>query len=457
MSNNKGKDPNTSKFEEIDDFAQALLDKKTEMQLYDDEFVSEEQLSRTQQLYREKSRSQALNLLRSQRNNAGNLEDTLEYEVTQKLDVIEEKKPQKDEVISVEEETVPTIQKRSQSSSKSADSKNKEEQKQKTPVKKSSKKPAGKSGNKTKTASKKTGGGSRKPAAKKRKKRNAKKKRFILIAVLAALITLGLLAGYAYKVLVWDEQNIVSQEQENAYNKLVAYADEYDMMSETERMELLDLSKYYDMLLAKQKEKINDYFVEQTGKNYPDLIKELKSLKSNNDENSPNYTSLVNFFNQWNEMDAEGKAAIVDYKEAYQSLTKTLKNKIDALILEVSGSSFNSLYSEYTTIVQEEPKEEENEGESAPDTQQPAENEQPEQDDNSAQIAEWQAQRSSLQVQLSEYQQYGNSLQQELEAAQNNGWDTSAYQTYIDQNNQVISSLNSQIEALNSQLAQYGY
>lgn len=69
----------------------------------------------------------------------------------------------------------------------------------------------------------------------------------MLCVILVGLVALG---GYAYKVLVYDPQNIVSETQQKTYDKLVSYADEYgdNMMSDAEKLELLDLDKDYQKL-----------------------------------------------------------------------------------------------------------------------------------------------------------------------------------------------------------------
>ncbi|WP_337407692.1 hypothetical protein [Holdemanella sp.] len=82
------------------------------------------------------------------------------------------------------------------------------------------------------------------------------KKKIILGCILLGVAALGV---YSYKVLVYDPQNIVSPAQQKTYDKLVSYADEYgdNMMSDAEKLELIDLNSGYKKLLDNQKRSIN--------------------------------------------------------------------------------------------------------------------------------------------------------------------------------------------------------
>ena len=71
---------------------------------------------------------------------------------------------------------------------------------------------------------------------------------------LAGIAVFALLLGaYTYKVVVYDPANITTEAQEQTYQKLVEYADEWDMLSDAEKMELIDYEPAYNELLEKQK------------------------------------------------------------------------------------------------------------------------------------------------------------------------------------------------------------
>jgi hypothetical protein len=396
--------------DEIDDFAKALLDKKTERQLYGDSYTSED-LSNTQRLYAQRSQNEALSRLRKEQQEP----TMLDLDITGPLS------------FSQKEEETPAAPAKSATNN---------------PQKKSSRSSAKKSGSlsmplaskkkKKKSTAKKSAPKKSAPAKSEPEVKSSKKsyKKFWLAALFVVLAGIALMGGYTYKVLVWDPQNAVSEEQQTSYDKLVDYADEYDMMSDTEKLELLTLNESYESLSDKMKEKIEAYFKEQTGKTYTDLYAELKSLSDSNDENNPTYTALQDFFNSWNEMSETGHATLVNYKSDYDSLNQTLKNKLDTLIMDMTGTNFANLYSQYTM-------------------QKP---------DYSEQINALTSQINELQSQIDASNQYATSLQEEYDQAVQNGADQTTLNEIsanMAQNQQTITQLQSQIDALNQEMQQY--
>jgi predicted nucleic acid-binding Zn-ribbon protein len=395
--------------DEIDDFAKALLDKKTERQLYGDSYTSED-LSNTQRLYAQRSQNEALSRLRKEQQDPS----MLDLDITGPLSYSapEEETPAKPAASTSAKTKKSSKASSKKSSSLSMPSANKKKKK-KTAAKKS--------------APKKSALLKAEPEEKVNKKSH---KKFWLAALFVVLAGIALMGGYTYKVLVWDPQNAVSEEQQASYDKLVDYADEYDMMSDTEKLELLTLNESYEALSDKMKEQIEAYFKEQTGKTYSDLYSELKSLSDSNDESNPTYTALQDFFNAWNEMSESGRATMVNYKSDYDSLSQTLKNKIDTLIMDMTGTNFANLYSQYTM-------------------QKP---------DYSEQINALTSQINELQSQIDESNQYATSLQEEYDQAVQNGADEAALNEIsanMSQNQQTIEQLQSQIDALNQEMQQY--
>ena len=172
-----------------------------------------------------------------------------------------------------------------------------------------------------------------KPKDKKSKKKKPMSKitKIILGFILLGVAALGV---YSYKVLVYDPQNIVSPSQQKTYDKLVSYADEYgdNMMSDAEKLELIDLNSGYKKLLDKQKISINEYFKEQTGKSYKSLLKEVKELQQTKEEvKLPAYQQIVDLLNGWDAKSDEEKMAVADMQSVYSSLSKSLKKEVDSL------------------------------------------------------------------------------------------------------------------------------
>ena len=87
MSENKGKtDQNSVSKEEIDDFAQALLDRKTEMALFKDMPKEEKTQDVSQRKQAERQLSSALDMLRKERGKLPIEEEERRYTFQQSLD-----------------------------------------------------------------------------------------------------------------------------------------------------------------------------------------------------------------------------------------------------------------------------------------------------------------------------------------------------------------------------------
>lgn len=279
-----------------------------------------------------------------------------------------------------------------------------------------------------------------KPKEKKSKKKKPMSKitKIILGFILLGVAALGV---YSYKVLVYDPQNIVSPAQQKTYDKLVSYADEYgdNMMSDAEKLELIDLNSGYKKLLDKQKTSINAYFKEQTGKSYTALLKEVKELQKTKEEvKLPAYQQIVDLLNGWDAKSDEEKMAVADMQSVYSSLSKSLKKEVDSLSKSKTEKDFIDLckeQAELKTAAQEKAQQEEEQKKS----------------ENASKIQEYQASLNSLQQDYDTYAQYAQSLESELADASDE--DRSQIQSQIDTNNQMLYSLQQQIAYYQQQIA----
>ncbi|WP_270511327.1 hypothetical protein [Holdemanella biformis] len=279
-----------------------------------------------------------------------------------------------------------------------------------------------------------------KPKEKKSKKKKPMSKitKIILGFILLGVAALGV---YSYKVLVYDPQNIVSPAQQKTYDKLVSYADEYgdNMMSDAEKLELIDLNSGYKKLLDKQKISINEYFKEQTGKSYTSLLKEIKELQQTKEEvKLPAYQQIVDLLNGWDAKSDEEKMAVADMQSVYSSLSKSLKMEVDSLSKSKTGKDFIDLckeQAELKTAAQEKAQQEEEQKKS----------------ENASKIQEYQASLNSLQQDYDTYAQYAQSLESDLANASDE--DRSQIQSQIDTNNQMLYSLQQQIVYYQQQIA----
>lgn len=420
----------------IDAYSKALLDKKTE---YNEELKKPKevhQMTEAERRLAEKTMSSALDMLRKERGqktiaeeerlyeenkvDSQHMEDdftTSSIENEQSSDALDLVHTMLQDMSNDDDELLPSQVKKLK---EKQEKKEKKEKKEKPKKEKSEKE--------------------EKPKEKKSKKKKPMSKitKIILGCILLGVAALGV---YSYKVLVYDPQNIVSPAQQKTYDKLVSYADEYgdNMMSDAEKLELIDLNSGYKKLLDKQKTSINAYFKEQTGKSYTALLKEVKELQKTKEEvKLPAYQQIVGLLNGWDAKSDEEKMAVADMQSVYSSLSKSLKKEVDSLSKSKTGKDFIDLckeQAELKTAAQEKAQQEEEQKKS----------------ENASKIQEYQASLNSLQQDYDTYAQYAQSLESELADASDE--DRSQIQSQIDTNNQMLYSLQQQIAYYQQQIA----
>lgn len=416
--------------EEIDDFAKALLDKKTDMAIYaktSESIDTSQKNDNEERKAAEQTLSSALDMLRKERGQSTIAEEEQKFYYSQ----LSETDDLDDDFTTSSIEDLKT-----QSFDVNTVARALQDYDQDQEIRTKLKIDLNKSNAKGVRHEKKN---ENKPVRKKKKRRSRKKIAAIVAAVFVFAACLG---GYAYKVYVWDPAHVVTKAMQKAYDKLVSYADEYGsdldsdatLMSDSERFELLDMDADYESLNATQKESINAYFKEQTGKTYNQLVKELKEMKEQIGEDSNgNYQKLSSLLSSWNSLTATQQYQILDLANAYQSLPEKLQERID----ELARANADSGFTELVEKVQQD--------KNAAD-QKEAQSQQ--------QQSSVQSQLQSAQAQLANYQEYAQTLNTELASAQANGDSATAseLQSAITSNNQTISRLQAQIESLQSQL-----
>lgn len=428
--------------DELDAFARALLNRKTEMRIFRDEDSDEVEIgfSDDDREEAERTMSQALDTLRKSRG-----QKTIEEEESAYW-YMEEKTGQP--AAGTPEQTGEEAghkshrqprpvrrKKKSQSARKKAEKKpDTSSSRTAEPEKKKKKKPA-EATRKATPAAEKTA------AEKKPSSRHSSRRKIVGWIVAFCVLAAAALGLYCWKVLVWNPQNNVTEEQKSSYMKLVDYADEYGsgLMSDAEKAEILDLKADYDSLTAKQKTELDTYFREQTksdqypeGRTFQEIWQEESDKKQAADDSSqPEYQALVAYLTNWNDKTDEEKQQITTYKDTWNSLSQTLKTQVDDQLKAVTGQTFSQLVSEQEETIRSQ------------------------QVENQAQVdaqkAELQAQIDALNAELQPYAEYGQSLQQELNQARIEGMDTSEIEAQIAANDEYVQSLQSQISSLEYQ------
>ena len=416
---------------EIDDFAKALLNKKTDMAIYADEQKKEdadEDQSVIDRKEAEQTLSSALDLLRKERGQSTIAEEEKRFYYSQ----LEENDGWEEEDDDFTTSSIEDL--KTQSFDVESVAKALSDYDQNQEVKAKLKVDLNKSNAK---------GIAHKEEEKPKKKSRSKKKSRKLLPWIILVIVLGLgcLGGYAYKVYVWNPAHIVTEDMEKAYDRLVAYADEYGsdldssatLMSDSERLELLNMKEDYEMLNETQKSAINEYFQEQTKMTYLELVDELETFQEQvSDPENESYKTISDLLSKWSSLTASQQYQIIDLEAGYQDLPKVLQDRINELASSNANTTFEKLVSQLR----------ESRDASAQQQQQ--------------QLSSLQSQLSSLQSQLATNQQYASTLETELQTAQASGdSETIAdLNTAIASNNDTISNLEKQIETIQAQIDQ---
>ena len=410
--------------EEIDDFAKALLDKKTDMAIYanrSDTIDKTKEKSEDERKAAEQTLSSALDMLRKERGQSTIAEEEQRFYYNQLQEEDDDFTTSSIEELKTQSFDVNTVAK----ALHEYDQDQTIRTKLKVDLNKSNAKGV------PHTTKKKE-----KPVKKKRSKKK--------IAIIAGVVVLFLacLGGYAYKIYVWDPAHIVTEAMQKSYDKLVSYADEYGsdldsdatLMSDSERFELLDMDEDYDRLNATQKEEINDYFKEQTGKTYTSLVKELQQMRDEigTDPNGP-YQRITSLLTSWSSLSASQQYQLLDLESAYSQLSDKLQERIDDMSKANADMGF-------TELLENIRKDKEAADQQAAQQQQA--------------LSSLQGQLQSLQNQLASYEEYGQTLRTELATAQANGDSASISElnSAISSNDQTITRLETQIASLQSQI-----
>ena len=417
-----------AKRDEIDDFAKALLDKKTDMAIYNSESHGETEETDPAQDRKaaEETLSSALDMLRMERGQSTIEEEEKQYYYSRLTE---------DDDFDDEDFTTSSIEElKTQSFDVNQVTQALHEYDQDREVKTKLKVDM----NKSNAAGVSHDSKQEQKAAKKKKS----KLKWVLIAVFVLLFA-GCLGGYAYKVYVWNPAHIITDEMQQAYDKLVSYADEYGsdldsnatLMSDSERFELLDMDKDYETLNDIQKEDINAYFKEQTNKTYKQLVKELRELRDLiNDEANASYKTISDLLVGWSSLTAEQQYQVLDLYEDYQSLPEKLKERIDELSQANAGYDFTKLNENIRKAKEAQTQKEDTE--------------------TSQELASLQEQLQSVQTQLTTYQNYGEALQMQLQEANAAGDSATANElsTAIASNDEAIGRLQEQLTTIQSQI-----
>ncbi len=321
---------------EIDDFTRKLLDKQVELTLFPDDDITssalEGTMSEAQRKNAEFSMLTALDQVRRERGQKPISEEEKQYASSEKKN--EKKEPaQKKEPDSIKTTSSPLPSNSAPSSSSTQGSE---------PITLDVTKDL--TLNRYENTSRKDHFESQETRPTTEKKFYQKTKFWGISAALIALLGLGGL--YAWKVGIYDPQHVSEVEQDFAYKNLVKYADEYPMMSETQRREIIHLEEAYNSLTEEKKAEINAYFEDSnhTGKTFVVLLDEYKKIIEEEKNNS--LQQMVDYANSYADLSEEEQLDITQKLEAYNALSQEGKDQVNAILKDSMGKDFTQLYNE---------------------------------------------------------------------------------------------------------------
>ena len=172
-------------------------------------------------------------------------------------------------------------------------------------------------------------------------------KRPIFWVIFCVCIMIATLFGaFAWKVTVYDPQHATDVDQAYAYRKLVNYADEFPMMSDRQKKEIVNLEADFNSLPLAKKDEINTYFSnpKHTGKTFTALLEEYK--KTIEVEQDSRIQELLDLARNWQTIDGTKRNTVVDYYDVYQALEENQKETVNQAFKEGTGLTFVEVYNQ---------------------------------------------------------------------------------------------------------------
>lgn len=172
-------------------------------------------------------------------------------------------------------------------------------------------------------------------------------KRPIFWVIFCGCIMIATLFGaFAWKVTVYDPQHATDVDQAYAYRKLVNYADEFPMMSDRQKKEIVNLEADFNSLPLAKKDEINTYFSnpKHTGKTFTALLEEYK--KTIEVEQDSRIQELLDLARNWQTIDGTKRNTVIDYYDVYQALEENQKETVNQAFKEGTGLTFVEVYNQ---------------------------------------------------------------------------------------------------------------
>lgn len=182
--------------------------------------------------------------------------------------------------------------------------------------------------------------------ARPKNKKDLLKRPIFWVAICGCVMIATLFGAFAWKVTVYDPQHATDVDQAYAYRKLVNYADEYPMMSDRQKKDIVNLEADYNSLPLAKKDEINNYFAnpKHTGKTFTALLEDYKETIAV--EQDSRIKELLDLARNWQTIDGTKRHTVIEYLDVYQALDDNQKATVDQAFKEGTGLTFVEVYNQ---------------------------------------------------------------------------------------------------------------
>ncbi|MGM9947259.1 coiled-coil domain-containing protein [Floccifex sp.] len=175
----------------------------------------------------------------------------------------------------------------------------------------------------------------------------------IVASVLGILLTILLIFGVVKIVQNFAGDNISSEMQEQYYQEIMDWVDNYDLYDDEEKLEIIDLESKFNKLTDSQKEDIDTALIQKTGYSFDELLAKAKSKKkedskNNNTENAVKKAELKEKINDLKTDLSRAQSDLDDAQETLDQATSAYNKAVTAYNNEESTvNSYTSTIATY--------------------------------------------------------------------------------------------------------------
>lgn len=173
------------------------------------------------------------------------------------------------------------------------------------------------------------------------------------IAIIVAGVIAVILAGVAIFGVInligglGSDDQISEEEQKQNYEEILAWANDYDSLTDDEKADIIDFETMFNRLSDEQQSEINKVLKSKTGKTFDELLAQVKSDAKDKADASNNNTEVAQQKAKLKEQISNLEDDLADAKQALDDA----KSKLDSANSKLNGAtqSISSAQSDITT------------------------------------------------------------------------------------------------------------